>query len=169
MSEIQIIQLPPDQWERFREIRLEALLEEPQAFGSSYAGMEQRPPEYWQGRLTDSAEGEKSLLLFAREGERLVGMIGAFYGEASDAAEIVSVYTSKAVRGRGVGKALMEGILAEIEKKKGIRKAVLGVNREQVAAVELYRRFGFVTVEEKEEVREDGEVRYGYWMEKQLK
>ncbi len=164
----EIIQISPDQWERYREIRLESLREEPQAFGSSYAEMAQRPPEYWQGRLADSAQGEKSLLLFAQEGERLVGMIGAFFGEAPDAAEIVSVYASKAVRGMGVGKALMEGVLAEIGKKEGIRKAVLGVNREQLAAVGLYLRYGFKIVEEKEEVREDGEVRRGYWMEKQM-
>ena len=168
MSKIEINQLPPEQWERYRKIRLESLLEEPQAFGSSYAIMAKQPPEYWQGRLADAVQGEKSLLLFAQEGDRLVGMIGAFLGEQPDVAEIISVYANRAVRGRGVGKALMDGILAEIRKKKAIRKAVLGVNREQFAAVRLYQRYGFVTVEEKEEVREDGEVRRGYWMEKHL-
>src|SRR5512144_2887178 len=101
MSEIEIILLPPEQWERYRKIRLESLLEEPQAFGSSYTTMAQQPPEYWQGRLADAALGEKSLLLFAQEGDRLVGMIGAFFGEEPDVAEIVSVYTSRTVGGRG--------------------------------------------------------------------
>lgn len=167
MSDIEIIQLPPEQWQRYREIRLETLREEPQAFGSTYADMTQRPPEYWQGRLTDSQRGEKSRLLFAQIGERLVGMIGVFYPEP-DVAEIVSVYASKAVRGRGSGKMLMEGILAEIGQREGIRKVVLGVNKQQAAAVGLYRRFGFEVVEEREEVREDGEIRRGYWMEKRL-
>src|SRR5512138_3716001 len=107
MSEIEIIQLPPEQWERYRKIRLESLLEEPQAFGSSYTTMQQQPPEYWKGRLADAAQGKKSLLLFAQEGDRLVGMIGAFFGEEPDVGEIVSVYASRAVRGRGVGKTLM--------------------------------------------------------------
>ncbi len=168
MSDFEIIQLRPEQWQRYREIRLESLQEEPQAFGSTYADMAQRPPDYWQGRLADAERGENSRLLFAQAGERLVGMIGAFYDQERQAAIIVSVYASKAARGKGVGKALMDGILAEIGKKGGIRRAALGVNQEQTAAVRLYRRFGFQISGEKEEMQGDGQKRRGYIMEKWL-
>ena len=168
MSGIKIIQLSSKQWQRYREIRLESLREEPQAFGSSYVDMEQRPPAYWQGRLTEAARAEKSWLLFAQEGEQLIGMIGAFYDEMQETADIISVYVSKTERGKGVGKALMEGILSEIGKKKGIRKAALGVNQEQAAAVGLYRRFGFEVTDEREEIQGDGKKHRGYWMEKRL-
>jgi ribosomal protein S18 acetylase RimI-like enzyme len=166
MSDFEIIKLPPDQWERYRNIRLEALREEPQAFGSSYAEMEQRSTAYWQGRLADAAQGETSWLLFAQEGERLIGMIGAFYDETQEAAHIISVYVSKAARGQGVGKALMESILSEIGKKEGIRNAVLGVNQEQTAAVALYRQFGFEVTGEMEEVQGDRKEHSGYVMKK---
>ncbi len=169
MREVRIIKLPPEQWPRYREIRLESLREEPQAFGSTYADMEERPDAFWQGRLSDAMLGEKSWLLFAQDGERLVGMIGAFCNETQETAIIVSVYVSKAERGKGIGKVLMEGILSEIGKKEGICKAALGVNREQTAAVELYRRFGFVVTGEREETQEDGKKRRGYIMEKQLR
>jgi predicted GNAT family acetyltransferase len=121
MSDFKIIQLLPEQWRCYREIRLESLREEPQAFGSAYADMAQRPPAYWQGRLVDAARGEVSWLLFAQEGGRLVGMIGAFYDEIQETANIVSVYVSIGARGKGAGETLMEAILSEIGKKKGIR------------------------------------------------
>ncbi len=168
MSTIEIVKLPLEQWPRYREIRLESLREEPQAFGSSVTDMEQKPDTFWQGRLSDALLGEKSWLLFAQQGERLVGMIGAFCDAAQETATIVSVYVSKAARGKGVGKALMDGILAEIGKKESIHKATLGVNQEQAAAVRLYRRFGFRVTGEREEMQGDGKKYRGYWMEKQL-
>jgi ribosomal protein S18 acetylase RimI-like enzyme len=166
MSEVEMVKLPPEQWQRYREIRLEALREEPQAFGSSYAEMEQRSDTYWQERLADAAQGETSRLLFAQEGERLIGMIGAFYDETQENAHIISVYVSKAARGKGVGKALMASILSELGKKAGMRNVVLGVNQEQTAAVALYRQFGFEVASELEEVQGDGKEHRGYVMEK---
>ncbi len=168
MNAVEIIKLLPEQWQRYREIRLESLREEPQAFGSTYADMEQRPAAYWQGRLVDAMQGEKSWLFFAQEGEQLVGMIGAFCDEAQEIATIVSVYVSKPGRGKGVGKALMERIISEIGAKQGIRKAVLGVNQEQTAAVDLYRRAGFTVTGEREEVQGDGKRHRGYMMERLL-
>ncbi len=168
MSEYKIIKLQPDDWQRYREIRLECLREEPQAFGSSYADMVQKPAEFWQGRLADAAQAEKSWLLFAQEGEQLIGIIGAFYEEESQAAHIISVYVRKSSRGRGLGKALMEGILSEVKKKQGIHTATLGVNQEQAAAVALYRGFGFQVTEELEEIQGDGRMHPGFLMQKEL-
>ncbi len=168
MGDVEIIELPPEQWRRYREIRLESLREEQQAFGSSYADMEQRPETYWQERLADATHGEKSWLFFAQRGEQLIGMIGAFFDEVQEAAHIVSVYVTKKERGKGVGKVLMERILAEIGKNEGIHKAFLGVNQEQTAAVEMYRHFGFMVTSEVEEVQGDGKKHRGYLMEKRL-
>jgi len=168
MSDFEIIKLPPEQWQRYREIRLEALREEPQAFGSAYAEMAQRSAVYWQERLSDAAQRETSWLLFAQEGERLIGMIGAFYDRTQESAHILSVYVSKAERGKGLGKALMERILSELGEKEGIRKAILGVNQEQTAAVALYRQFGFEVTGEVEEVQGDGKEHRMYVMEKRF-
>ncbi len=169
MCDIQIVKLMPEEWLRYREIRLESLREEPQAFGSSSAVMAEKPETYWQGRLAEALQGEKSWLLFAQEGEHVIGMIGAFCDEAQVFATIVSVYVSKEARGKGTGKILMEGILSEIGKKANLHKVVLGVNREQIAAVELYRRFGFLITGEREEVQGDGKSPRGYVMEKELR
>lgn len=168
MHAFQIVTLAPDEWQAYRALRLECLLREPQAFGSRYADMLQQPDAYWQGRLADARAGEKSWLLFAREDDRLVGMIGAFTTENAGVVKIVSVYVSRETRGKGVGSLLMAAILAVVEKKGTFYKAVLDVNPVQTAAVALYRRFGFAVTGEETVTREDGEIRQQYSMEKEL-
>src|SRR5512139_952207 len=128
MTQTEIITLPPEDWQRYREIRLEALKIEPAAFSSRYEENRLRPPEYWQGRLAGAARGEQSCLLFAQVDGALVGMMGVVYEEETLTAEIVSVYVSPDWRGKGVGHALMEAILAEIRRRPQFKRVTLGVN-----------------------------------------
>jgi ribosomal protein S18 acetylase RimI-like enzyme len=168
MTNIQIVKLLPEEWPLYKEIRLESLLAEPQAFGSGYAEVHQRPDSYWQERLKDAQAGEKSWLLFAKENERMVGMIGAYCSEEKDGVEIIAVYVTREKRGRGIAGALMAAILEEIGRSNIHRKAVLGVNADQTAAVALYQRYGFQIVGEKEGVMGDGKLHTSYIMEKDL-
>lgn len=165
---IEILPLPVSEWPAYRQIRLEALHDSPQAFSSTYAGQLARPDSFWQGRLEEAARGEQSWLLFARSGERLVGMIGAFRTEAqADQAEIVSVYVTPEARGQGVASRLMGAIL-DVLKAKGFRKVTLGVNASQAAALHLYQRSGFSIVRTENVLMGDN-VRYAeHLMEKTL-
>jgi ribosomal protein S18 acetylase RimI-like enzyme len=168
MTEIEVITLPSEDWQRYRAIRLEALKNEPIAFSSRYDENSRRPPEYWQGRLADAALGEQTSLLFAQVDGALVGMMGAFYDGEARMAEIISVYVSPDWRGKGVGRALMEAILAEIHKHPRIEKVTLGVNSQQSAAIALYTRFGFSIAGEVEDLMGDGKTYMAYQMEKVL-
>jgi ribosomal protein S18 acetylase RimI-like enzyme len=141
---MEILQLPIDQWRDYRDLRLRALKEDPEAFSSSFADSLRQPDEFWQGRLTDAAEGTRSWLLFARQEGKLKGMIGAFLEEgATDTATIVSVYVAEEARGRGVAAHLMEAILRRLSEARSLVAAKLSVNTTQLAAIQLYRRFGF--------------------------
>ena len=66
MADFQIVKLAPDEWQQYKQIRLDSLLTEPQAFGSKYEDQQQRPDSYWQGRLSEAQAGKKGWLLFAR-------------------------------------------------------------------------------------------------------
>ena len=165
MVNLQIITLTPDEWQLYRQIRLEALLLEPQAFGSSYADAVQRPDSSWQERLVEAQAGKKGWLLFAKESDRITGMVGAYRVDDSDVVEIISVYVTKEKRGQGVATALMAAILEEVGRSGIFRKAVLSVNADQTAAVALYRRFGFQIVGEKTGVMGDGLTHRGAIME----
>ncbi len=168
MADCEIVRLTPDEWPLYKQIRLEALKEEPQAFGSRYEDNLLRPNSFWRSRLEEAQVGEKSWLLFARVDGRIAGIIGAYCEEENDVVDIISVYVAKSARGQGVGAALMEAILAEVAKKSLFRKARLMVNADQAAALGMYRRFGFQVVGEETNVLGDGKQHMEYVMEKVL-
>ena len=89
---VAVIHLSPEEWRAYKELRLEALQTEPQAFGASYADSLRKPDSYWQMRLREAAVEQGSWLLFAREQSRLIGMIGAWVNDDPQTANIISVY-----------------------------------------------------------------------------
>ena len=128
MANIQVVTLTSEEWQLYKQLRLEALLVEPQAFGSSYADVLRRPDSHWQERLIEAREGKKGWLLFAKENDRIIGMIGAYRAEENDVVEIISVFVTKEKRGQGVASALMTAILEEVGKGDCLSKS--SINRE---------------------------------------
>jgi ribosomal protein S18 acetylase RimI-like enzyme len=171
MPEFRIITLSPTDWQRYREIRLEALQTDQPAFAVSYETAFQRPPEFWQERLAAAAQGEKSWLLFAQAADPIdgpiIGLVGAFLSEDETFAEIVQVYVSPAWRGKGVARALMAAIL-DVLRQKGICTAVLTVNVQQSAAIALYKQSGFQVSGQADGMMGDGKSYSGYRMERRI-
>ena len=124
--------LSPDDWEAYRDLRLESLLNDPAAFGSKHEDAVLLGEADWRQRLIDGS------MLFARCGRQVVGMVGAL--EEGGQTRIVSMYVSPAYRGRGLGRRLM----LEILKRGEDTTVVLDVNPSQRAAYRLYESLGFV-------------------------
>jgi len=144
---MEIINLPIEDWEEYRNLRLKALKEDPQAFGDSYSVSLKYGDERWKKRLEDALDGEKIWLFFAKDGNKLVGMAGAFMEEGStDTATIVSVYVPVEERGRDISWGLMEELLKTLSQKAYLKKAKLKVRESQTAAVGLYKKSGFQEV-----------------------
>lgn len=143
---VNIIQLTSDQWQIYQQLRLEALQNDPQAFGSSYQDALKKTETDWRSRLEDANQGRGSWLLFAGDKQSLLGMIAAVLdNEQENTAIILSVYVTPQARGKGISKKLMAAILDAI-KADGVKKAWLEVNTEQLPALHLYQRFGFEIV-----------------------
>ncbi len=170
MANFEIIKLSPEDWQDYKQIRLEALLNAPQAFSSTYAESLTRPDSHWQERLREAALGETSWMLFARADGQLVGLTGPFREEEKDGAvaHIISVYVCEAYRGQGVASALMRAILAAVSRRGDIRKARLGVNPVQAAALKMYQNFGFQTIHTVTAAMGDGKIYQELIMEKDL-
>ncbi len=176
---VEIVQLPPEEWRAYRELRLRALAEDPQAFGESHASAAALPCARWMRWLSDAAAGE-SWLLFARRGERLVGLVVAAPRGADSAAParppdaprgaaIYSVYVAAEERGSGTGTRLMEAVLSLLSGTGRFNRVSLTVNAAQHAAVGLYRRCGFTVVGEVQAVMGDGEEQRELVMEMRLR
>lgn len=161
---IKVENLPPDRWKEFRELRLEALQNDPLAFGSSYEEEKNLIEDEWKRRIKNT--------LFALANDKLVGMIVYIIDnkiKTKHIATIFGVYVKKEYRGQGIGKKLIESALVIIQKNVTVSKIKLTVNPEQKAAVKLYETFGFETVGRlKKELKVDDKFYDEFVMERLL-
>ncbi|MGH2484533.1 MAG: GNAT family N-acetyltransferase [Ktedonobacterales bacterium] len=130
--------------EGFRTVRLRALREEPEAFGSSYAEQVGRPPSYFEERLRPT---EQRVTLGAFDGDALIGTVTITQESgAKDRHKgvITTMYVAPEVRGRGVGRALLLAAIERARAMPGVEQIHLGVVARMTAARALYRSQGFV-------------------------
>jgi ribosomal-protein-alanine N-acetyltransferase len=79
----------------------------------------------------------------AKDGENVLGYIS--FTVIIDECQIVNVATSPAHRKMGIGKLLIEELLS-YAKKSEISKVFLEVRESNVAAISLYKKYGFLVV-----------------------
>lgn len=165
---MEIYKLTPADWKKYKDLRLEALLKDPEAFGESHAKAAKRTNEEWQEKMKDAA----SYIFVARDDEDYVGMAAAFQEKGEKILHIAyvwGVYLREEYRGRGLGKKLMQAVLDEAKKNSEIKKINLNVNTKQTAAVKLYESFGFqIAGTLHKELQINGEYFDEYAMEKLL-
>ena len=63
----------PEEWPQYRSVRLRALKESPQAFGSTFEDAVNYPDETWKNRLEDLSV-ESDLALAAFDGDEAMGL-----------------------------------------------------------------------------------------------
>ncbi len=167
---ITISKLTLDEWSKYKELRLEALKYEPYSFASSYDDNLKSSDEKWKEQLKRSHEGNGSVMFFAKDGEKLIGMLGAFWDDKEKTkhiANIFGVYVNSAYRGKGIGSQLMDAILKYLNDIPQIEKIKLGVVTKQIPALKMYEKYGFVQVGKHEkELKFGGEYYDEYLMEK---
>lgn len=129
-----------DDWAQWRVLRLAALTDAPQAFGSKLADWhgEKDSEQRWRGRLDDV-----SLNLAADLDGRPAGMVSGTLPEPDGTVELISMWVAPFARGRGVGDALV-GAVVRWAKERGASRIALCVRARNHHAMALYRRHGFV-------------------------
>lgn len=147
--DVTISKLNIDEWSKYKKLRLEALKNEPSSFGSSYEDSLKLPDDTWKEQLQKSRDENSSVMFFAKDGDRLVGMIGAFWQskeKTKHIGNIFGVYVDSKYRGKGIGKLLMEAILNKLDNMPQIEKIKLGVVTQQTPALKLYEKYGFKSI-----------------------
>jgi GNAT superfamily N-acetyltransferase len=130
--------LGPDDWRLWRDARLAALADTPQAFGSSL----EREQAYTEARWREWLDPANHLKAVARDAAT-AGVIGAWLPEdRGGAAELYSMWVHPSRRGQGVGDLLVAEVLdwAREEDVKAVELWVVGDNE---TARRLYARHGF--------------------------
>ncbi len=163
-AKVQVIKLPPERWHEYKNLWLQALKDDPQAFGDSYNDKIADTDDKWQERAKDR-------ILFATDGNDLIGMVGVWQSDEDrkkKTANVFGVYVVPEFRGKGISKMLMQSLLDELNRDESITKLKLSVNKDQLPAVKLYESFGFKSTKQEKNLLGDGNYYDEYSMEKDL-
>ncbi|MEU8541514.1 GNAT family N-acetyltransferase [Streptomyces sp. NPDC048717] len=130
-------------WPLWREARLTALADAPDAFTARLADWDEGGETHWRARL---ALPDAHNLVALLDGE-VVGMASGTPGDGPGTRELHSVWVSPRARGRGVG----DRLLTEVEswaRRSGANRLTLAVLPANAPALTLYRRHGYAVVAE---------------------
>ena len=144
---VDIIQLGDDdtQLELFWELRLYALKDAPEAFGSSYEETSPRPMVDLIAQQRARMDSE-NMVFIAKDVGRFVGITGLHREprlKAKYKAYIWGVYVLPELRGRSIARELMQAAIAYAPKITGVEQLHLSVSANNPAAVRLYQSLGF--------------------------
>jgi predicted GNAT family acetyltransferase len=135
MSELR--RLGPDDWETYREIRLAALADSPDAFGSTLERERELGEDGWRRRLTGP--------VYVVEDPRPVAVGGIF--DNAGTPHVWGMWTHPEHRGRGHARRILDALIPPGT------PAQLDVNITNGGARVAYERYGFVGTGEVEPLR----------------
>jgi RimJ/RimL family protein N-acetyltransferase len=127
----------------FQSLRLVGLREAPTAFGSSYAEEKDRPTSVVASQLEQQID---QAVFGAFLEESLVGVVALGRERMNNLAHkgfVWGMYVAPEARGKGVGRALLEQVLAFAASVPGLKQVNLSVNGSNAVAVSLYQSLGF--------------------------
>jgi Cys-tRNA(Pro)/Cys-tRNA(Cys) deacylase len=147
---VDIEELAPDDWSRWRDLRLAALADAPRAFGAQLADWADASEERWRDRLAFNGAAN----FVASVDDEPAGMASGIRSDIAGRAEIISMWVAPSARGRGVGDALIEAVRAWAS-DQGLELLQLDVVVTNDRALGLYRRHGFAVVGDAETERHE--------------
>ena len=137
--------LEPGEAALFKTLRLRALADAPYAFAHAHAEIAAKPDTYWE-ELTRSVTGPgRHVMLLAEDDGAAVGMAFGVLPRTDDRPDVPhlgGMWVEPAARGRGIGRALVEGVV-QWAREQGFHVIALWVTEGNEPAIGLYTRLGF--------------------------
>jgi ribosomal protein S18 acetylase RimI-like enzyme len=156
MTEINVRVLDEDDWAQYRDVRLAALQESPEAFVATFEEESALDEAAWRERM------RRSRRLVAASGGNVVGVvsIGRAGQEEDNAGELFGLWVTPAERGSGVAWQLVQAGAAQA-RADGRSHLAYWVGTDNGAAVAFASSFGFRPTDTRRPMRvtseEDGE------------
>ena len=151
---VSIRSIQPGQWRTYRDVRLRALQDTPDAFGSTYAAEVALPDERWAMRVAAASGSGPDKALFAWDGDEVCGLAWCKVSASEPGmADLFQMWVAPGSRRRGVGAALLREAVAHA-RQAGATTLRLGVTVSEFPAMGLYRSFGFRPVGSPEPLRD---------------
>lgn len=142
-----------DEWQIYRDLRLRALADAPDAFARTHSEEADYPDERWEARLADGAGLASALALVGESAGKPVGLgWGRIDPSTPEEAHVYQMWVAQEARAHGIGRMLLEAIV-EWASASNAHSLSLGVTCGDTPALRLYRAAGFEPVGEPEPLR----------------
>lgn len=139
LGEIRVHELPEDQWQRLRHLRVASLSESPDAFGDNLETEEMLSEEQWRKKF----EKLNHLIAVIDSIDIAVLSVENLDGDFGATCWIGGCWVNPEYRGRGVMKALIS-YLDEHAEERGWKVQGLGVFSDNDEAIAAYEKLGFI-------------------------
>lgn len=142
MGSLEIRRLNPEDAVIYKALRLEALQNHPEAFGSDYDAEKDRPVDQYAMRF----QSEQAATFGAFHEGELVGVVTIVCSDPvkmRHRANLFAMYVTPRARKQQVGRQLVEEALRTLKQHPVIEQVHLSVVRTNEAAKALYRSLGF--------------------------
>ena len=146
------------EWQIYKDLRLRALTDSPDAFSRTFAEEQSRSDEDWMKRLEKGATSGWDLPLLAEVNGEPIGLAwGHIETTIPDIAYLFQVWVASNYRRLGVGQLLLDTVVAWA-KAKNAKCLELGVMCADSPAMRLYVRAGFKPTGKVEALRPGSEL-----------
>jgi ribosomal protein S18 acetylase RimI-like enzyme len=142
----------PREWRRVREIRLRALADAPEAFGSSLERERAFRRAEWRDWIT-GWKGSENALFAGIEGDEWLGIAVGSHERDRDHAHLFAMWVEPGSRRRALGSRLV-GAAVDWSARRGVGSVRLGVTETNAGARAFYERLGFTDTGERHPLRE---------------
>ena len=148
MDEAKLRRITPDDWAVLRDVRLRALADSPDAFGSTWEREHDFDEREWRRRCVRP-------VWVAEAEDRPVAMAGVFANDG--VLQVWGMWTDPARRGQGLARALLDALIGQAIAEG--QPVGLHVNVDNRVARAFYEGYGFVATGELEPLRPGSEQR----------
>jgi ribosomal protein S18 acetylase RimI-like enzyme len=147
--DVEVGPIKPADWSVLRAARLRALLDSPHAFISRHAYEKCWSEREWRSTF------EAAVWIVAFHQGRIVGLARSARGAGPDwERQLESIWVDPLYRRRGITRRLIEALI-ERERRLGVSDLLIWVLTDNVAAVSVYERLGFVPTGERQPLPDD--------------
>lgn len=141
-------------WPVYRDLRLRALKDSPDAYSRTYEEVSQRSDGEWEEWVGGIASDPSSVTFVAEVDDRPVGMAGTQIEPNDPAtARLFAMWVAPDARRRGVAAGLIDAVVRWVS-ARGVTQLLLAVTEGNDGAAAVYTSAGFVFTGEREPLRE---------------
>ena len=147
MADIKVRILHDEEWQLYREARLAALQDAPEAFVARYEDEASYGDDVWRNTMT------RARRIIAERGEDIVGLVClGLHNENPETGEVFALWTAPIVRGEHVGWTLVSTAALQAA-EVGCRLLYFWAGSDNASAVGFASHFGFRPTAERRPVR----------------